>query len=261
MESVPFRVGLVQSNIGNAERIYAIKGSHAKEYILKKHFTLSTEALSRFPHIDAMVWSETATPLTFHIQGNKILEPTFLQKKLFSYVKSQSKPLITGTYIKNKKGKVYNGLLLLDKESNLLSVYRKSNLLLFGETFWGLEHLFPLEKWIPGLGGGFAKGTGPKVTSLNHWKLGWHICYDSLYPSFSRELAQKGAQVIINLTNDSWFGKTFEPYQHMYMALARGIEVRRSLLRAHKFRVFRCHVFYRRIASSLSFRKRVVWCL
>ena len=226
------KVGVVQSNIGNAERIYAVKGSSFKDYILEKQLALSEKVLSRFPYIDLMVWSETSLPLSFRIRENKILKTNLLQKKFFSRIKSYSKPLITGTYIIDEKNKAYNALLLLDKESNLLAFYRKSNLLLFGETFWGLENLLPLEKWIPGLGGGFAKGPGPKVSSLNHWKIGWHICYDSAFPSFSRELAQKGSQVIINLTNDSWFGKTSEPYQHMYMALARGIEIRRSVLRA-----------------------------
>ena len=63
-------------------------------------------------------------------------------------------------------------------------------------------------------------------------KYGPQICYEGLYPWFTVELAKKGAQIIGNVTNDSWFGEKFEPYQHLYMTLARAIEVRRPLIRA-----------------------------
>ena len=209
-----------------------MKGSQFKDYILKKLFTLSQKALAQFPETDMMIWPETAVPLSFRIRKGEISRPYSLHKRFLSYVKSQSIPLITGTYLRDEKDQTYNSLLLLDGEGNLMDNYSKSHLLLFGETFWGLERLLPLGKWIPGLGEGFAKGQGPKVSTFKEWQIGWHICYDSLYPSFSRELAQKGAQFIVNLTNDSWFGNTSEPYQHRTIALARGIEVRRSIVRS-----------------------------
>ena len=61
--------------------------------------------------------------------------------------------------------------------------------------------------------------------------MGAQICYESLFPEFSRSLANLGAQFIVNVTNDSWYGSWQEPYQHMYMTLARGIEFRRPVLR------------------------------
>ncbi|WP_338040421.1 nitrilase-related carbon-nitrogen hydrolase [Methylocucumis oryzae] len=57
------------------------------------------------------------------------------------------------------------------------------------------------------------------------------ICYESLFPAFSKALAELGAQVIINVTNDSWYGTWQEPYQHMYMTLARSVEFRRPVIR------------------------------
>ena len=61
--------------------------------------------------------------------------------------------------------------------------------------------------------------------------MGAQICYESLFPGFSRSLAELGAQFIVNVTNDSWYGSWQEPYQHMYMTLARGVEFRRPVLR------------------------------
>ena len=61
--------------------------------------------------------------------------------------------------------------------------------------------------------------------------MGGQICYESLFPGFSRSLAALGAQFIVNVTNDSWYGSWQEPYQHLYMTLARGVEFRRPVLR------------------------------
>ncbi|MCX7978469.1 MAG: apolipoprotein N-acyltransferase, partial [Bdellovibrionaceae bacterium] len=56
--------------------------------------------------------------------------------------------------------------------------------------------------------------------------------YEGLFPEFTRSLAQQGAHFLANVTNDSWFGYPFEPRQHMIMTFARGIEVRRPVIRA-----------------------------
>ena len=82
----------------------------------------------------------------------------------------------------------------------------------------------------------------------NNIILGVQICYEGLYPYFSADLAKQNAQIIVNITNDSWYRNTYEPvkkisefftnnayifqnYQHLYMTLARAIEVRRPLIR------------------------------
>ncbi len=65
----------------------------------------------------------------------------------------------------------------------------------------------------------------------NGYKMGAQICYESLFPRFTRSLSELGAQFIVNVTNDSWYGAWQEPYQHMYMTLARGVEFRRPVLR------------------------------
>jgi apolipoprotein N-acyltransferase len=80
--------------------------------------------------------------------------------------------------------------------------------------------------------GHFARGSGPTaLLNWNGYKMGGQICYESLFPGFSRSLAELGAQFIVNVTNDSWYGSWQEPYQHMYMTLARGVEFRRPVLR------------------------------
>ncbi len=104
-------------------------------------------------------------------------------------------------------------------------------LLAFGEYIPG-ERLFPgLRDWLPPIGE-FAPGPGPTtLLKLDGYRMGPQICYESLFPQFVRSLSMLGAQFIVNATNDSWYGTWQEPYQHMYMTLARGVEFRRPVLR------------------------------
>jgi apolipoprotein N-acyltransferase len=114
--------------------------------------------------------------------------------------------------------------------------YRKTYLLAFGE-YLPFGDMFPkLYELLPFVSE-FGRGKGPQIMNVNiphlneKIKIGPQICYESLDPHFSADLAAMGAKIILNVTNDSWFGKTFEPWQHMTMTLARAIEVRRPLVR------------------------------
>jgi apolipoprotein N-acyltransferase len=58
------------------------------------------------------------------------------------------------------------------------------------------------------------------------------ICYEDILPRFTRQVAAKGADVFINVTNDAWFGKTAEPYLHLALAIFRTVENRRYMIRS-----------------------------
>ena len=78
----------------------------------------------------------------------------------------------------------------------------------------------------------FIKGTGDnKVIQLNGISLGLQICYEGLFDWFTRDVVQEGASILVNVSNDAWFGTWQEPWQHLYMTLSRAIEVRRPLVR------------------------------
>jgi len=111
------------------------------------------------------------------------------------------------------------------------SQYNKTLLLAFGEHIPFAEHFPFLKTWFKEVAD-FARGRGPSILNQGDIRLGAQICYESLFPTFSKSLADKGAHLIVNVTNDSWYGKSSEPYQHMYMTLARAIEFRRPLIRA-----------------------------
>jgi apolipoprotein N-acyltransferase len=162
------------------------------------------------------------------------IRPNESHQVLADYLQSRRLPLITGAYgFDRASRRMTNSLFTLDRTGQILPPhYSKSILLAFGEYIPG-ETLFPwLRDWLPPIGQ-FARGAGPTtLLKLDDHRIGPQICYESLFPSFTRALADLGAQFIVNATNDSWYGHWQEPYQHLYMTLARSVEFRRPVLRA-----------------------------
>jgi apolipoprotein N-acyltransferase len=80
--------------------------------------------------------------------------------------------------------------------------------------------------------GDFTAGLGPLPLKLGGYKAGVLICYEAIFPALSRGSVLAGAGLLVNITNDAWFGKTSAPYQHLEMTLLRAVENRVFLLRA-----------------------------
>ncbi|MEQ1557561.1 MAG: apolipoprotein N-acyltransferase [Methyloglobulus sp.] len=225
-----FNTLLIQASIPNSEKMAAELGEGYAHEIVKRIMTLTDQALARHKDkIDFAMWPETAFPALlgdeFRYQEYPVLLSHFLAERQL--------PLITGAYsVDDKSRLVTNSLFLLDEKGEIVPPhYSKTILLAFGEYIPFAETFPIIRKWLPPIGQ-FARGPGP--TMLFDWhgfKMGPQICYESLFPKFSRDLANLGAQFIVNATNDSWYGTWQEPYQHMYMTLARGVEFRRPVLR------------------------------
>lgn len=231
------RAILVQANIGNSEKIQAEKGEGFQEEIINKFLRLSKEALQAAGHAEVLVWPETAFPYYLDEEHMSFTYP----QQLATGLRELNVPLVTGAYSKDYSGPnnapvVYNSLSLMDEHGRLSAQpYPKTHLLAYGE-YLPFSETFPvLLKWVPVVSN-FGRGKGPQVLTQNLkgktilW--GPQICYEGLYPEFSSLAARKGAQIFVNVTNDSWFGSYSEPFQHMYMTFARAIENRRPLVRS-----------------------------
>lgn len=222
---------LVQGNVGNAEKMAAELGTAFQGTILERYLALTDRAVtaSRTP-IDFAVWPETAFPA---LLGQDI-RPSEYQTELATYLQRRGLPLLTGAYgFDRASRRMTNSLFTLDRHGRIAPPhYSKSILLAFGEYIPG-EDLFPqIRDWLPPIGE-FARGAGPTtLLKLDGYRIAPQICYEALFPEFTRALADLGAQFIVNATNDSWYGQWQEPYQHLYMTLARGVEFRRPVLRA-----------------------------
>jgi apolipoprotein N-acyltransferase len=89
-------------------------------------------------------------------------------------------------------------------------------------------------RWFKGLKyfGGYGRGKNTKPFQLSFGKVGVLICYESIFPQRSREFRREGADLIVNITNDAWFGKSLAPYQHEAHMALRAIENRVGVVRA-----------------------------
>lgn len=224
------KVLTVQGNIGNFEKIMAEKGQGFQEDIVNRYLAQSRAGLERHPDADLVLWPETAFP--DYLDDAHAARPA--ARAVREFVKATKKPLMSGAYSRDVQTRLtYNGLFLLDPERDQLPLppHRKYILLAFGEYFPGADWFPFIMKLFPDLSA-FGRGSGPASMNWGSWRLGPQICYEGLYPWFSRELSKDGAEIFINVTNDSWFGSYFEPRQHLYMTFARALEFRRPLVRA-----------------------------
>ncbi len=227
---------LVQGNITSKDKLSAELGQvlgqkSFREVILKRYTDLTAAAIATHPDIklDFAMWPETAFP---YLLGEAFADSAPAQG-LSDFVRAGQVPLLTGAYSAESGTRLLtNSLFVLDENGQLVPPhYSKTILLAFGEFIPGEAYFPVIRQWLPATGH-FARGAGPtQLLSLHEFKMGAQICYESLFPGFSRSLAQLGAQFIVNVTNDSWYGDWQEPYQHLYMTLARGVEFRRPVLR------------------------------
>jgi apolipoprotein N-acyltransferase len=127
--------------------------------------------------------------------------------------------------------KAFNTVFLADGVGRVLGHYHKQVLLAFGEylPFAGLLSKLPAMPFADG----FTPGDGPRTLDLpGGVRIAPLICYEDLMPELSRAFVKSGkANVLVNLTNDAWYGKTVAPWQHARLAQWRAIETRRSLVR------------------------------
>ena len=220
---------LVQANIGNLEKMAMENGKGYRAEILKKYFQATANGLAENPHVDFAMWSETAFPA---LLGGDYNQSGYVQA-LQDFLRTQQVGLVTGAYAKDQQSGLFtNSLFAIDQQGEVLEPhYSKTILLALGEYIPG-EDTFPWLRSVLPMAAHFGRGPGPTVLlHLQGLKMGPQVCYESLFPEFSKGLADIGAQFFVNVTNDAWYGAWQEPYQHLYMTLARGVEFRRPVLR------------------------------
>lgn len=220
---------VVQSNISDRDKTRAAVNVPSRDVINNRLNDLTREGLAASGPVDFVVWPETAFP---EVIESSTLEGAY-SRELRNFVLSIRTPLITGAFSHlHSSSKVMNSLFVIGADGKLLSEpYSKSVLLAFGE-YTPMETWFPgLHRLIPQMGHDMGHGPGPAVLDAGNIRLGPQICYEGLLDWYSRRSANQGAQILLNATNDSWFGDWEEPFQSEVETLARAIEVRRPLIR------------------------------
>jgi apolipoprotein N-acyltransferase len=174
-----------------------------------------------------IIWPESPAPFF-------IADPR-LQQWLVAMAQDTNSYLVVGSLGEtppvNGKQQLLNSALVMDPRGNMLGRYDKIHLVPFGEYVPFQNWLFFASKLTREVGD-FARGSEHKVFDLNGTHAGVFICYESIFPNEVREFSANGAQVLINISDDLWYGETGAPAQHLQMARMRAVENHRWILLA-----------------------------
>jgi apolipoprotein N-acyltransferase len=215
-------VALLQGNIAqdqkwdpaSRERIFAI-------------YTALTRKAAAAADVDLIVWPEAATPFLF---AN---EPTYRARQL-QLAEEAGRPLLFGspTYSREDNQDVmYNSAFLIGPGSTVLGRYDKIHLVPFGEYIPLRRLLFFLDKLVVGIGD-FRSGEAYTVMAVPQGRFSVLICFEVIFPELVRHFVRHGAQFLVNITNDAWFGYSPASYQHLSMVVLRAVENRVPIVRA-----------------------------
>lgn len=223
------KIAAIQGNFS----IMEMRNRERKLPILRRQQQLTGELQARGAEL--VVWGETAYPFgnVFFRDSIHDLPPGNPRRVQSGF----SIPIVFGTVTRDRTGREkypYNTAILLDGQGQVAGMYDKVYRLAFGEYAPLVDPDWYL-KMIPNAAH-IAQGKGPDVLSVTTptgtWRLGPFICYEDILPRFVREAANQGVHVLVNSTNDAWFGKTHEPAQHLGLAVFRTVEHRKGMVRA-----------------------------
>jgi apolipoprotein N-acyltransferase len=133
------------------------------------------------------------------------------------------------------QARVFVGAKLLAPDGEVTARYRKMHLVPFGE-YVPLKVLFTFggrvtAKVVQEVSD-FTPGTDAVNVAVEGHRVGGYICYEAIFPALVRRFPADGAELLVNITNDAWYGTTSAPYQHLAMAAFRAVENRRYMVRA-----------------------------
>jgi len=169
-------------------------------------------------HPDLIVWPEAPSPFND-------VDPRF-EQAMASLAKAENTPLIIGgigtDYHSPTEDFVnyHNSAIFFAADGNPVSRYDKIHLVPFGEYIPFQQYLTFAHK-LTGRVSSFSRGTDRKVFRLNGHRYGVFICYEAVFADEVRHFAQLGAEVLVNISDDGWYGDTSAPWQHLNMARMR----------------------------------------
>jgi len=210
--SAKIKATVIQGNFNSKEK-WDSKNTAA---IVNTYINMTKEAI---PESDLILWPET-------VLNSSDLNNLEIISGISSLLKA-NQIFITGSTRNNTKDKVFNSIFTADNKG-LKYIYDKKILFPFTETS------------IAGLSSGkfldspsiFQTGKSKPVYKTETTTLGFTICFEAIYPEYVRKIKNIGAEILVNVANDSWFGNTYEPKMHLYSNIVRAVENRFYIIRA-----------------------------
>lgn len=217
-------IALVQGNIDQG-----LKWDPAMQLTtIDQYRRLSLEAAKQTPAL--IVWPETAAPFFLRYEPALLGRVLDIAAETGSYLLVGSPDAEPAAAVEG--GTRYrNSAFLISPRRQLLSRYDKIHMVPFGEYVPLRSLLFFVHKLAYGIGD-FEGGRTYTVFDTPGGRFGVTICYEAIFPDQVRRYVKEGAEFLVNITNDAWFGRSAAPAQHLAMAALRAAENRRYLIRA-----------------------------
>jgi apolipoprotein N-acyltransferase len=214
------RVGFIQGNVAQD-----VKWDPAYQDGTIDHYeTLTSAAVADGAAL--VVWPETAAPFFFQEEGE-------LRDRILGLARRLGIWIVVGSPAFSYEDGgllLHNRVYLVGPDGTADQFYDKMELVPFGEYVPLKSIFFFVDKVVEGVGD-FRAGETPVVFHTAQGNFGTLICYEGIFPGLTRRFVDGGADFLVNVTNDAWFGRTSAPYQHLAMVTLRAIENRVPLVR------------------------------
>ena len=221
MSGSSVKIAVVQGNIDQS-----IKWNPAyQEKTVQIYRNLTLQARAFGP--DLVVWPETAVPLFFQ-DGESLARSVLLTGR-----EAGAHMIFGSPAYRRERGSVsfYNRAYLTSPAAEILGSYDKIHLVPFGE-YVPMKRFLPFVQRLVVSAGDFLAGDKAAPLLFPDAPAGVLICFESIFPDLGRAMTEKGAKILVNLTNDAWYGMSSAPFQHFSMAVFRAVENRRPVVRA-----------------------------
>ncbi len=235
-------------NVWGSPRISVVQGNIPQEQkwnpgfadeIVKTYTDLTKQAA--LDEADLIIWPETSYPYLVEA-GRPVAE------EVNDLAKEEKIPILSGI-VYREGDDYYNSAVLFDGSDDKLPIYHKTHLVPFGEYIPFEDSIAFLRGYIDKPIGDFRRGgeyslftlkskassenvSGQIISRTNFYKFGVLICFEDIFPYLSREFVQNGANFMVNITNDAWFGDTAASRQHLQSSVFRAVENRVPVIRA-----------------------------
>jgi apolipoprotein N-acyltransferase len=219
----PIRVGLIQGNIDQDEKIQAGRAAA----IFQDYLDMTRQAIRE--GAEFVIWPESSTPFRFE-------DDVLAAAKIRALAQQARVPILFGSdqFVRGQNGTpmtFYNSAFVVKADGTTGGVYRKMHLVPFGEYVPAKKLLFFAAPLVQAVSD-FSAGEDAALLPVAGHLVSTAICYEVVYPDLVRQFVAGGSELLTTITNDAWFGPTSAPYQHFEQASMRAIEEGRYLVRS-----------------------------
>ena len=222
-----FSAAVIQGNV-SSDVYWTQTGADKIMSLFEEHMDLTRRASDQGAKL--VVWPEFSVPLCFSCD-----DPLYRSFKdiLTGFVEETGTTLVVGSNETSgpPEAKLYYNSSLCLNPGRPVTSYAKMHLVPFGE-YTPYKRILGFVEKVSHAIGELTPGPGPALHGFRDLKFGTPICYELIFPDLVRRFTKAGADFLVTITNDGWYGRSSAPYQHFANAVFRAVENRRFLLRA-----------------------------